>query len=207
MIEKTRANEGALIMHQVLKNGLIMVEEADASAEVAALYDDIKRTMQTPSIPNGAKAIAVSPAALTIFWNMLRSFYQHLTLPQSLVSMILFTIAEKNHCKYCSATNELTCRTLGVDEETLSVLVNDLGSVSPERLQAIIEFAVKVAKFPQSLEARDYDKVRNQGVSDAELVEIILVAATGNYNDTLADALKIEVEMPVAEALGRAHSL
>jgi len=35
------------------------------------------------------------------------------------------------------------------------------------------------------------------------LVEIILIAALAKYNDTLADALKIEVDPMVAEALGR----
>jgi alkylhydroperoxidase family enzyme len=118
--------------------------------------------------------------------------------------MILFTIAERNRCQYCSATNELTCRTLGVDEETLQALVNDLGSVSPERLKAIIEFAVKAAKQPQDLGESDYEKVRDQGLSDAELVEIIFLAAIGNLNDTLADALKFPIEAPVIQALGRA---
>ena len=36
-----------------------------------------------------------------------------------------------------------------------------------------------------------------------ELVEIILVAAIGIFNDTVADALKIEVDHEVVEALGR----
>ena len=51
--------------------------------------------------------------------------------------------------------------------------------------------------------AEDYERVREQGVTDAELVEITLIAAIGKYNDTLADALKVDVEPMVAEALGR----
>jgi alkylhydroperoxidase family enzyme len=117
--------------------------------------------------------------------------------------MILYTIAETSNCEYCSAGNELTCRTLGVDEETLSGLVEDIGNVSPQRIAAIIEFALKVSHDPQGLVAEDYDRVREQGITDEELVEIILIAAIGNYTDTLADALKIEVESLVSEGLGR----
>jgi hypothetical protein len=39
--------------------------------------------------------------------------------------------------------------------------------------------------------------------ADKELVEIILIAAIGNYVDTLADAPKIPVELMVTEALGQ----
>jgi uncharacterized peroxidase-related enzyme len=184
-------------------SGLPVIEEEEAMGEVARIYAEVKRDLQTPVVPNYVKAMAVSPAALAIIWDSQRSFYQHTTLPQSLTAMILFTIAEAANCQYCSAGNEFSCRTLGVDEETLRALVEDLGNVSPQRLQAIIQFALKVSKAPQSLVAEDYERVRQQGVTDEELVEIILIAAIGNYNDTLADALKVDVDPMVAEALGR----
>jgi uncharacterized peroxidase-related enzyme len=179
------------------------VEEDEAIGEVAELYETIKRDMQMPFVPNMVKALAVSPAALKIQWGMVQAFYSHTTLPQSLIAMISFTIAEKSHCTYCSAANELTCRTLGVDEETLALLIKDLDSVNPERIRAIIEFALKVAKDPQGLVAADYDRVREQGVMDEEIVEIIVVASIAVLSDIMADALKVEVEAPIAEALGR----
>ena len=185
------------------KSGLPIIEEEEATGDVARIYAEIKRDLQIPVVPNYAKAMAVSPAALTIMWDFQRSFYQHTALPESLTAMILFTIAETANCQYCSAGNEFTCRTLGVEEETLRALVEDLGNVSPQRLQAIIDFALKVSEDPQSLVAEDYERVRDQGVTDEELVEIILIAAIGKYNDTLADALKVEVEPMVSEALGR----
>jgi uncharacterized peroxidase-related enzyme len=182
---------------------LPIIEEEEATGEVARVYAEVKRDLQIPVVPNYAKALAVSPAALAIYWDFQRSFYQHTTLPESLTSMILFTIAKTANCQYCSASHELACRTLGVDEETLSKLVEDLDNVSPQRIQAIIEFALRVAQDPQSLVPEDYERVRKQGVIDEELVEIILIAAIGKYNDILADALKIDVEPMVAEALGR----
>jgi uncharacterized peroxidase-related enzyme len=185
------------------RNLIPMVEEAEAAAEVGQIYREIKQLLQIPFVPNSLKTLAVSPAVLKIYWGMYRSFFQHATLPHALVSMILYTVAQRNDCMYCSANNELTCRTLGVDEETLKALSSDLGNIAPERLQAIIEFAAKAAKEPHSLGAQDYEKVRDHGLSDAELVEVLLVAAIGNLNDTLADSLKFEVEAPVAQALGR----
>lgn len=184
-------------------SNLPMIEEQDATGQVALIYADAKRELQLPIIPNAMKALAGSPTALTIYWNMIRGFYQHSTLPQSLVSMILYTIAERGNCQYCSATHELTCRTLGIDETTLSALAQDLSHVSPQRVRAIIEFAERAAHAPKSLQAEDFDRVRAEGVTDEELVEIIQIAALGVYSDILADSLKIEVDATVAQALGR----
>jgi len=191
-------------MSKVAQNILPMVEEETAPPEVASVYAEIKQVLQIPFIPNGIKVAAVSPMVLRLYWAMYRDFTLQTSLPQSLISMILYTIAQRNQCEYCSATNELTCRTLGVDEETLQALVNDLGNVSPEHLQAIIAFAVKAAKEPKNLNAEDYDQLRDHGLSDAELVEIVFLAAIGNFNDTLADALKYPIEDPILQALGRA---
>jgi uncharacterized peroxidase-related enzyme len=182
---------------------LPIIEEQQASGEVGKIFADVKREMGIPVVPNSVKSLAASPAALKIYWDFASSFFQNLTLPQALVSMMLFAIAEHNHCKYCSATNEFTCRLLGVDEETLTNLARDLGHISPERVRVIIQFALKVNDGPQSLVAEDYERVRLQGVSNAELLEIILIAATGRFNDTMADALKIDVDKLIAEELGR----
>ncbi|MCL4295560.1 MAG: peroxidase-related enzyme [Anaerolineae bacterium] len=184
-------------------SGLPMIEEDEATDEVAQIYAEAKREMQVPFVPNFVKAVAISPAALAILWNAYRAFLQHSTLPQSLTAMIQFTIARANQCEYCSVNHELTCRTLGIDEETLTALVEDLGNVSPKRIRAIIEFSLKVAHDPRGLVAEDYERLREQGITDEELVEIILIAAQGSFNDILADALKIKVDAPVAEALGR----
>lgn len=184
-------------------SGLPLVEEDEATAEVAQIYAEIKRDLQFPFVPNYFKALAVSPAALTINWDGFRSMIQNATLPHSLIAMIHYTIAKSRQCEYCSATNELTCRTLGIDEETLTALVEDLGNVSPKRIQAIIEFALKAAHHPQSLVAKDYDRLREQGLTDEELAEIIVIVGFGNLADTLADILKIKVDAPVAEALRR----
>lgn len=201
LLNRTRGMRG-ITMGYLSTSDLPLIEEEEATGDVARVYDELKREYQIPFVPNMTKALAVSPAALAIHWDFSRSFFRHTTLPQALTAMLLYTIAETSNCEYCSAGNELTCRTLGVDEETLSALVDDLGNVSPERIQAIVAFALKASHNPQSLVAQDYERVREQGVTAEELVEIILVAAIGNYTDTLADALKIPVESMVTDALG-----
>ena len=113
----------------------------------------------------------------------------------------MFSISAAKKCQYCSAIHQVTCKTLGVEEDTLAALQNDLSSVAPERVQAIVLFAQKCALNPQGLMAKDYDAVRQQGVSDEEIIEVISLAALGNYLDTLADALKVPVDSVFRDAL------
>ncbi len=184
-------------------SGLPLVQESEATGEVAGIYAEAKQLMQVPFVPNILKGLAVSPAALTIYWSAFRAFLLNTTLPQALSAMLLYAIAERNHCQYCSAGHEMTCRMLGIDEDTLAQLVKDLGNVSPERVREIIMFALKVNSDPQSLAAEDYDRVRAEGVTDEELAEIILLAAMGRMGDTLADGLKIEVDTVPVQTVDR----
>lgn len=191
-------------MGEIEANGLPMIEEDEATGVVADIYEEIKREMMLPVVPNVFKAMASSPAALTIYWTSFRTLFEHSTLPQSLRAMILYAVAEQNNCEYCSASHELSCRTLGIDEETLARVIHDLPSLSPERIRTTIEFALRVARSAKSLTRADYDRVREQGVSDGELVEIIQLASIGSSGDVLADALKVEVDAMVSEALAAA---
>lgn len=190
-------------MNYLSVSGLPMIAEEEATGEVATLYEETRRALDMPFTPNLFKAVAISLPALTMLVDTYRTFFQNLTLPQTLVAMISYAIPMAKNCTYCAANGELHCRSVGIDEETLESLARDLGNVNPQRARVIIQFALKCALNPQGLATADYDQVRDQGVSDAELVEIIMIAAMSNLGDTLADSLKLEVEAPVMEALGR----
>ncbi len=190
-------------MYYLPISGLPLIEEGEATEEIAVLYEEAKRALDMPFTANLFKAVAISIPSLTMMVEIYRSFFQNLTLPQTIIAMISYCIPIAKNCTYCTANGELHCRSLGIDEETLESLAKNLDNVNPQRVRAIIQFALKCALDPQGLLAEDYDQVRNQGVSDAELVEIIVIAAMSNLGDTLADSLKIEVDAPVLEALGR----
>ena len=188
-------------MEQLPISQLPITEEQDATGAIARVYDDIKRVMEIPFVPNIDKVAAGAPNVLTGTWEVLRNVFLQTSLPMPLATMILFSIAAARKCQYCSAVHQVTCKMLGVDEETLAALDSDLATLAPQRVQEIVKFALKCALAPQSLEQADYDRVRDQGVSDQELLEIIGLAALGGYLDTLADAMKVEVDSVFKEAL------
>jgi len=158
--------------------------------------------MEIPPVPNIHKAAVGSPAVLQGTWDALRNVFLSTSLPISLASMILFSIAAAKKCRYCSAVHQVTCKTLGVEEETLAALQADLGALTPQRVSVIVDLPQKCALNPQGLIEADYEAVREQGVSEQELVEIIGLAALANYLDTIADTMKVEIDSVFTEVLG-----
>lgn len=180
-----------------------MLEEHEATSQVAELYDAVKRELQMPFVPNMIKTLGSSPAALAMHMGMYQAMVSNLTLPFSLVAMISYTVAEYANCEYCGVNNELMCRTLGIDEETLAQVARDLGNVNPERIRVILKFCVKMSQNPQSVTNKDFDRMREMGVSDEEILEIIIIASHAVSADIIADTLKVPVESQVYAALGR----
>jgi uncharacterized peroxidase-related enzyme len=182
-------------------NTVPFVDENAAAGEVAELYNSMQEAMQIPFVPNLHKAIANSPHALAGTWGALQNIMMRTSLPQSLASMILYSIAAQNQCQYCSAAHGLTCRTLGIDDDTLKALADDISVLSPHRVQGIIQFALKCSADRANLTDEDFDAVRAQGIGDEELVDIIALVALGNYLDIMADSLRVMVDEPIRQAL------
>jgi hypothetical protein len=60
-----------------------------------------------------------------------------------------------------------------------------------------------MSQDPQSVTNEDFEILREYGVSDAEILEIVIVSAHAVSADIIADTLKVTVESEVYSALGR----
>lgn len=178
-----------------------MIEESEAEGELKELYEASKQTLQLPVVPNLDKVLGNSPPMLEGTNAVIASVLGRTSIPGPVVSMVLYSIAAQSDCNYCGSFHKLGCRTLGVDEATLTALSENMADVTPERVQAIVAFAVKSAKTPTAVGQADYDALREMGISDAEIVEIVTLAALGVYLDVLADALKVDVDEFITQGL------
>ena len=169
-----------------------LVEEETAIGEVAETYNKIKSFLGTPSVSIAHMAAANSPAVLAIAADIFINFMEQTVLPHPLLFMIHYTISHAKQCACCLANYKQACQSVGIDDATLGALIDDLDSVAPQRTQDIIRFAVKCAMEPLTLTGEDYDNLRNEGITDQELVEITFWAGYAMLNDTWADALKLD---------------
>ena len=91
-----------------------LVEYADASPEVRAVYDDIMATRQTDWINNFWKALAHDPATLRRTWESIKQIMAPGALDPLTKEMIYVAVSATNQCGYCIASHTASARKAGM---------------------------------------------------------------------------------------------
>jgi uncharacterized peroxidase-related enzyme len=83
------------------------------------------------------------------------------------------------------------------DRERAAAIVEDYREAPlAARETAILDYAVKLTLSPRTMGRRDVERLRDAGLSDAEILDVCQVTAYYNYVNRLADGLGVELEGP-----------
>jgi AhpD family alkylhydroperoxidase len=104
-----------------------LIEYADASPEVRAVYDDIMTTRQTDYINNFWKAIARDPAMLRRTWESIKQIMAPGALDPLTKEMIYVAISASNQCGYCIASHTAAARKAGMTNAQFSEVMAVVG--------------------------------------------------------------------------------
>ncbi len=174
---------------------LPLVNEEVATGEVAEVYKDIKRGFQIAFVPNFFKVQGGSPQVVAASWGLVNSILLNGNhVPRTIKEMIFVAVSVARRCVYCESANLAFCKLLGVDEQDRQALTEALDTLLPRRTQDVVRFATKVATSPLDIGDEDYQVLREHGMSEAEIMEIISMASLATYATTMADALKVDVD-------------
>jgi AhpD family alkylhydroperoxidase len=104
------------------------IEEADASPEVKAVYDDIKATRKVDWINNFWKVLANDPATLKRTWEDLKQVMAPGTALDPVVKEMLYlAVSMTNSCEYCIVSHTAAARKAGMNDAMLAELVSIVG--------------------------------------------------------------------------------
>src|ERR1700678_272234 len=104
-----------------------LVEYADASADVRAVYDDIMATRQTDWINNFWKALAHDPATLRRTWESIKQIMAPGALDPLTKEMIYVAVSASNQCGYCIASHTAAARKGGMTDAQFMELMAVVG--------------------------------------------------------------------------------
>ncbi len=99
------------------------VEYADASAQVRAVYDDIKKTRNVPDVNNFWKYLARDPATLKRTWESVKEVMAHGALDPLTKEMVYLAVSVTNGCGYCIASHTAAARKAGMTEAMFGELM------------------------------------------------------------------------------------
>ena len=162
--------------------------------DAAAIINTVKARMG--SVPNIFATMARSPAVLEGFLAFNGALAGG-SLSAALREQIALTVAGENHCDYCASAHTFIAKGAGVD--AAEARLNLGGKATNPKAAAILKFARAVvrsrARLPEN--ASSLNELRNAGVSDGEIVEILAhigVNLFTNYFNHVADT---EIDFPL----------
>jgi AhpD family alkylhydroperoxidase len=104
-----------------------LIEYAEASGEVKAVYDDIMKTRGVDWINNFWKALANDPNQLRRVWQNVKQVMGPGTLDPLLKEMIYIAVSVTNGCEYCTYSHTAAARKKGMSEAQFLELMAVIG--------------------------------------------------------------------------------
>ena len=104
-----------------------LIEYAEASGEVKAVFDDIMKTRGVDWINNFWKALANDPKELKRVWQNVKQVMGPGTLDPLLKEMIYIAVSVTNGCEYCTYSHTAAARKKGMSEVQFLELMAVIG--------------------------------------------------------------------------------
>src|SRR5512138_3790048 len=104
-----------------------LIEYADASAEVRAVYDDIMATRNTDWVNNFWKALAQNPETLRRTWESVKQVMAPGALDPLTKELLYIAVSVTNNCEYCITSHTAGAIQKGMTDEMLHELLAVVG--------------------------------------------------------------------------------
>lgn len=105
-----------------------LIEEQESSAEVKAIYDEIKRHFNLDFVPSVFKALAQHPDDLKQQWEGFKQTEQY--WGKETLYLVSLAVDVINRCSYCINFDTAMLKQLGYSDEKIENLMKLIGSES-----------------------------------------------------------------------------
>jgi uncharacterized peroxidase-related enzyme len=166
------------------------IPEDEASGDVAEMYEDGRATFGY--VPNLAKAFSLRPEVFRAWLQLNAAVKAHDLRRYELATL---AAARRLRSSYCALQHGriLAQEFLSFDD------VPRLPEGLDEADRAVMELAEKVVDDATSVTQADVDRLRELGLSDAEIVDVVLAAAVRCFFSKTLDALGAAPDAAYAE--------
>lgn len=104
-----------------------MIEQSEASPEVAAVYQDIMATRKSNWVNNFWKALASHPPTLRRLWENVKQVMAPGAIDPLTKEMIYVAVSVTNNCEYCIHSHIAGARAKGMTDAQLAELLAVVG--------------------------------------------------------------------------------
>lgn len=172
-----------------------VIQPKDAQGELKALYDELIR--KRGKLSEVLKVQSLHPASI----NSHTALYMDIMFTKTALSraekeMIAVVVSVANGCVYCQAHHGAALSAYWKDEHRIEQLKKDYRQAALNTKEiALCEFAIQLTNNPSAHEEHDYTKMlRKQQLTDAAILDVVLVTAYFNFVNRMVLALGVQLE-------------
>lgn len=172
------------------------VPEDAAEGDLAEYY----RTQRAAwgFLPNYAAAFSTRPDVARA-WNTLNATIRD-GMDRRRFEIATIAAARARHSTYCTAAHTKFLRDVCGDEAAVqSIAEHPDGAALDPRDRAVYAFAAKVAADAASIEQQDVDRLRDVGLTDADIADIVFAASARCFFTAVLDGLGAQLDPQTAE--------
>lgn len=165
----------------------------EVSEDVQAVFKEIEGAFGM--LPNLFRSYAHHPPLLKANWIKVKAVMAEGSLSQKTKQAIAVIVSRDNSCAYCVAAHTGALRSLGVSEDEIGAIEEDIEKADfSGKEKALIAFARKANFSPLRISDEEFAAVRRTGATDAEIIEALGVMELFTAFNKFLDSLQVEVD-------------
>ena len=168
-----------------------MVDPSQATGTSKELLTALQNSIK--SVPNLAKALANSPAALKA-WMEFDGALAKGSLNAKLRQEIALAVGQKNGCEYCVSAHTVIGKFAGLTDQ--QILNSRQGQGTSPKDTAALTFARELLEKRGQVPASSIKALREHGFTDGDIAEIIAHIALNIFTNYFNIALDVDVDSP-----------
>lgn len=170
------------------------LELTEGTPKVQETLAGVKKNLGT--VPNIFKTFAHSEAVLDAYFGFSGAMAKT-TISPTLRETLALAVAGKNECDYCASAHTVLGKKAGLAET--EVPMNLEGKATDAKVQAAVDFALKVVETKANVKDGDVQKLRDAGYTEAEIVEIVAVVCLNIFTNYFNHIAGTEIDFPVVK--------
>jgi len=172
---------------------LTPLEMTDVTGKALDIYKEIEAAFG--KVPNLFKTYAHHPVLLEANWNKVKTVMMNGALRDEIKQTIALLVSKDNGCAYCVAAHLGALKSLGLSNDEIGRIETNIDEANfSSREKAIIAFARKANTDPLHVSDDEFQALRENGVSDAEIVEALGVMEVFTSFNKFLDSLQVDID-------------
>lgn len=169
-----------------------LVDEKDAEGRLVELYEDIKKAMELPFVPDMFRLLSTRPDLLETMVVGYKGMFGDGILPRQIRELICAWVSRVNQCSYCVGTHNFFYQVFGGPAEVGDAIdaaetPDDLDL--DDKTRVLLRLVTKLSLEAYKIVDRDWQGAIDAGWTEEELLEAFFTASLFNFIVRFVDGL------------------